>query len=628
MSEDPTKSTRLSVVVHLHDPGFLADEEIRRLSLQPLEVLAGILQRHLSFRFGLYLPGRVLESAARSAPRLLDVLRQAGVSGRIEWLGGGFHDPLFAMIPESSRRSQIQMHTASLRQHVGGDPRGVWLPGFVWDHSLVSGFLQSGFTYTVLKDQQIPRSEDDGGLHWFLTEELGVPFRLLPSREALGALFRAGALEEMLQLASTPGASGSNGGVVDVPLLAGSREGFEPVHLERLSALAGLCDAEDSPIQLVLPLDATRQGEPKAVVYPPPSAARAFCEPGPGGGVRDLLRRHRWANLCHKRMLHLLSRAEQVPGPKIRALVADPLLQAQNASLFRDADEAGGIRYLRDRVRLGALVLEAESALDQTVPDDSVQVDALDLLCEGAQQVLVRNSKLSLLVEPRRGGRLSSLDYKPRHHPWGCGSGGDVLAEDFLEATVEAGDGSGQGIGDFRDRPFDVQYKRTGQDLQILMSRHGALTLGGTVHPLQMEKTLTVRSGKSQVVLTYKLTNTGAHLLLFGFRGALSVSSSEGVPEGQRHRLDSSPWVDLRIGQVSDAAKTWEISDKPAGISLVWELAKPARVAAQPRLARRNETDPGRLDGQEVSARWEIQLPPGESWSLISRLELGSTRKA
>ena len=175
----------LSVVVHMHDPGFLADEEIRRLSSPPLETLAGILQRHLSFRFGLYLPGRVLESAARSVPRVLDVLRQAGSTGRVEWLGGGFHDPLFAQVPESSRRSQIQMLSGALRQHVGAEPHGMWLPGFVWDPSLVAGFLQSGFSYSVLKDHQIPLAEDDARLGWFLTEELGVPFRLLPSREAL-----------------------------------------------------------------------------------------------------------------------------------------------------------------------------------------------------------------------------------------------------------------------------------------------------------------------------------------------------------------------------------------------------------------------------------------------------------
>ncbi len=631
MSDDsnPSHPAALTVVVHLHDPGFLADEDIHRLSVAPLEALAGMIQRHLHFRFGLFLPGRILESVARTSPRTLEVLRQAGATGRIEWLGGGYHDPLFALIPDSSRKSQIQMLAATLRQHVGAQPHGVWLPGFVWDPSLVSSLLQSGFTYTVLKDHQIPTAVEFSRMGWFLTEELGVPFRLLPSNEAMGALFRAGAVEGMLELASVvPGLLPSglpSGGVLDVPLLASSREGFEPVYLERLNALAELCDREADRWELLLPGEAAGRGEPLGAVYPPPSSSKAFCTPS---GVRELLRRERWANLCHKRMLHLLSRTDQVPGPRVRAQVAEPLLQAQNASFFRDADEAGGIRFLRDRVRLGSLILEAESALDQTLPDDSVQVDVLDLLCEGFQQVLVRNSRISLLLEPRHGGRIAALDHKPRRHPWGCPTSPlPVLSEHFL-ASGEGTEPSRESISDFDDRRFEVQYKRTGQDLQVMLSSLGNLRLAGVDHPLQFEKTLTLRSGKSHIAVTYKLTNPGAHLLLFGLQATLSISPSDGDAEHQRHKLEPGQWVDLRQTISGDQAKGWEVVDKNVGTTLEWDLAKPTHLEAMPLFVRRpGETEGGRLDGLQAVARWEIRLAPGDSWSLISRIELGSTRK-
>lgn len=631
MTEDTLQPppAAISVVVHLHDPGFLADEEIGRLSVTPLETLAGIIQKHLDFRFALYLPGRILESAARTVPRILEVLRQAGSTGRLEWLGGGFHDPLFAQIPDSSRKSQIQMLGAALRQHAGAEPHGVWLPGFVWDPSLVSSLLQSGFMYTVLKDHQIPSATESSRLGWYLTEELGVPFRLLPSREALGALFRAGAVEEMLQLVETDGGSEPAGGVLDIPLLASSREGFEPVHLERLNALAERVSQEPLRWELLLPGDAARRGEPLGTVYPPPSASKAFCSPGPGGGVRDLLRRERWANLCHKRMLHLLSRTDQVPGPRVRAQVAEPLLQAQNASFFRDADEAGGIRFLRDRVRLGSLILEAESALDQTLPDDSVQVDVLDLLCEGSQQVLVRNSRISLLIEPRHGGRIAALDHKPRLHSWGCPTSPlPVLSERFV-ASNETPDPSRESISDFDDRRFEVQYKRTGQDLQVMLSSLGNLRLAQREHPIQFEKTLTLRSGKSHIAVTYKLTNPGSHLLLFGLEGTLSISPSDGDPDLQRHKLQAGQWVDLRQSITGELTKGWEVVDKTVGATLEWDLAKPTRIEAAPLFAKRpGETEGTRLDGLQGHAHWEIRLAPGESWSLISRIELGTTRRS
>lgn len=631
MSDDhpPTRPSALSVIVHLHDPGFLADEEISKLSAPPLEALAGIIQRHLEFRFALYLPGRVLESAARTSPRILEVLRQAGANGRLEWLGGGFHDPLFAQIPDTSRKSQIQMHAAALRQHAGAEPHGAWLPGFVWDPSLVSSLLQSGFMYTVLKDHQIPSASETTRIGWYLTEELGVPFRLLPSRDALAALFRAGAVEGMLELVGNHGDVEQPGGVLDIPLLASSREGFEPVHLDRLNALAELVGAAPQRWELLLPGEAARRGEPLGTVYPPPSASKAFCDPGPGGGMRDLLRRERWANLCHKRMLHLLSRTDQVPGPRVRAQVSEPLLQAQNASFFRDADEAGGIRFLRDRVRLGSLILEAESALDQTLPDDSVQVDVLDLLCEGSQQVLVRNARISLLLEPRHGGRLAALDHKPRRHPWGCPTSPlPVLSERFV-APSESSENPGESISDFDDRRFEVQYKRTGQDLQVMLSSLGNLRLAGQDHPLQFEKTLTLRSGKSHIAVTYKLTNPGSHLLLFGLQGTLSISPSDGDPDQQRHKLESGQWVDLRQGITGEQTKGWEVVDKTVGASLEWDLAKPTRIDAAPLFAKRpGETEGTRLDGMQARAHWEVRLAPGESWSLISRIELGTSRKS
>jgi hypothetical protein len=56
-------------------------------------------------------------------------------------------------------------------------------------------------------------------------------------------------------------------------------------------------------------------------------------------------------------------------------------------------------------------------------------------------------------------------------------------------------------------------------------------------------------------------------------------------------------------------------------------LAKPTYLEALPLFVRRpGESEGGRLDGLQAKARWEIRLAPGESWSLISRIDLGTTR--
>lgn len=621
---------RLCAVVHLHDPGFLADEEVARLSAAPLSALADLLLKHPGLRLALHLPGRVLDAAGRTAPRALEALRQATVADRLEWLGGGYHDPILLLTPDSWRRTQIQMLRQALRNQLGVEPRGAWLPEFVWDPGLIPGLVQAGFQYSILKDWQIdpatqPGQASRGG--WFITDEMGVPFRLLASQEGLAALFRAGAIEEMLALVT----EGEGLGVVDIPLLAPTREGFEPVHLERLSALAGLCDASPD-WRFVLPSEVLRASSFVSAACIAPSASRNFCPPGPGGGVRDMLRREPVANSFHKRMLHLCNRADETASPRVRALASEPLLRAQNAAFLRDSDEAGGVRFLRDRVRMGQLLLEARSILDEGDGGDSVRMDVLDLLCDGHQQLVARHPKLGIFVEPSMGGCISELDHPQRRHPWGALPANVPVLEEIFTDVIEPEAGvdlPSISVGDFGKAVFESQFKRTGKDLQIILSRTGMITLEDKQHPLTLEKTFTMRAGKPELAVTYKIANPGTHLLLFGFVCRMGASPCEPSPRVQKHRLSGGEWSDYVKHLDSPSTLAWEVEDGSAGSSLEWEVAKPARFSVRPLMRpwlRSPEAE--RFDGLVGSAFWPVRLAPGDSWSLISRVRIGSVRRS
>jgi hypothetical protein len=627
--QNPPIPRRLCAVVHLHDPGFLADEEVARLCAAPLASLADLLLKHPGLRLGLHLPGRVLDAAGRAAPRALEALRQATVAERLEWLGGGYHDPILLLTPDSWRRTQIQMLRQALRNHMAVEPRGAWLPEFVWDPNLIPGLVQAGFQYSVLKDWQIdpamqPGQPSRGG--WHITDEMGVPFRLLAAQDGLAALFRAGAVEEMLQLAIEGGGTG----VVDIPLLAPSRQGFEPVHLERLSALAGLCGASSDSWRFALPSEILRSNRFLSATCVAPSASRNFCPPGPGGGVRDLLRREAAANSFHKRLLHLCNRADETASPKVRALASDPLLRAQNAAFLRDSDEAGGVRFLRDRVRMGELLLEARSILDDGDGGDSVRLDALDLLCDGHQQLVARHPKLGIFVEPAMGGCITGLDHPPKRHPWGALSAGVPVLEEFFTDVLEPEPGTPlPSVGDFARASFESQLKRTGKDLQILLSRTGIVSLEERQHAVTLEKTFTLRAGKPELVVTYKIGNPGTHLLLFGFGCRVSASPREPESKGQRHRLGGGEWTEFVKPLAAAQCLAWDVEDGRSGASLSWDVAKPARMEVRPLMRpwpRSPEAE--RFDGLQAVATWEVRLAPGESWSLITRFRLGTVRKA
>ncbi len=618
-------------VVHLPDPGHLPDEELRSLVAPPLEALAGLVARFPGFRASVHLPGRFLGLADHVASKVLAGLRTATQEGRLEWLGGGYHDPLFPLLPPAWRQTQIQMLDQSLRQRLQARPRGVWLTESVWDPGLIPDLFQAGFEYTILKDYQVLPglgAQTTGG--WVLTEELACPLKILLSQESLGALFRAGALEDMLRLLQGGAGDQPTLGVFDLPLLSETREGLVPLFAERLSQLCELC-AQDPTVEMQLAATVIDRTPLLTTACVAASTARGFCSGGPGGGVRDLLRRHPFANRHHKTALQLLSRLDQVASPKVRAEGAEYLQRAMNAGFFRGAEEGAGLSRLRDRLRVTGLLLKAEALLDEHQGDDSVRVDATDLLCSGSRQVIVRHMRLGCLIEPGRGGRISSLQHKPRCHDWGLCLGPDatapfaaaadatrssVLLEHFLSPD-------GVEVGDFQNAPFDVQYKKNGKDLQIVMGARQEVT----GWPVRVEKAITLRAGKSTMTVTWKITNVAGALVSFRFALESNVSPGEPDPR-QRHKLSKGDWAGILDPLSGEDVKTYLVEDRNEGVFLEWNFNKPASCQVTP-VQTPSPMSPGGqcFQGVCVWPSWDVRLDTGESWSLITRFDLGSLRR-
>jgi len=620
-------------IVHFPDPGYLSDDELRPLVGAPLEALASLVSRYPGFRATIHLPGRLLEAADHSAARALGHLRQATKDGRLEWLGGGYHEPLFPLIPPSWRQTQIQMLDQALRQHIQTRARGTWLPESVWDPGLIPGLVQAGFEYTILKDYQVlPGLGLDHAGGWVLTEELANPLRVLLSQESLGALFRAGALEEMLRLLEAAPTEDDTPrlGIFDLPLLSETREGLMPSFLERLSQLCELC-SQDKRYEIQLASTAIDKTAPISTVCVATSTSRGFCASGPGGGLRDLLRRHPFANRHHKMALQHMNRLDQVAAPRLRAEGSEPLQRAMNAGFFRGAEEGAGLSRLRDRLRATGLLLATEGLLDEHQGDESVRVDATDLLCNGSRQIQARHLRLGCLIEARRGGRISSLQHKPRNHDWGLCLGPDtqapfgaaadpsrsaVLLEHFLSPD-------GLEVGNFAEAPFEVQFKKNGKDLQIVMGARQEVT----GWPVRLEKAITLRAGKSTMTVTWKITNVAGALVAFRF--ALESNLSPGEPnERQRHKLGKGDWSPILQPQSGEDIKTYLLEDRQEGVFLEWNFNKPASCVIAPiQTPSPNVAGGARFQGLCVWPSWDVRLDTGESWSLITRFDLGSLRK-
>ena len=117
----------LVLVLHAHQPIGNFDwvvEQNYRLSYLPF---IECLERHPAVSVSLHYSGVLLEWLDKHHPEYMNRLRALREAGSLEFLAGGFFEPILISIPEHDRQAQIARLQAFLEQRFGERPRGVWL---------------------------------------------------------------------------------------------------------------------------------------------------------------------------------------------------------------------------------------------------------------------------------------------------------------------------------------------------------------------------------------------------------------------------------------------------------------------------------------------------------------------
>jgi len=101
-------------------------------------------------------PAPGVRLAVRAAGQLLASLDQplldrlAAVGGAIEWLGGGWADPVLAMLPRRDRRLQLQTDVDTISATVGATIGGAWLALGAWQGFLAETLAVAGLRYVLI----------------------------------------------------------------------------------------------------------------------------------------------------------------------------------------------------------------------------------------------------------------------------------------------------------------------------------------------------------------------------------------------------------------------------------------------------------------------------------------------
>lgn len=171
--------------VHCHQPVGNFGSVFERAFADSYRPFLEAMRRHPGVRFTAHYSGPLLEYMRNRERGCWDVLRELVARGQAELLGGGFFEPVLAVIPEEDRQGQLRMMGDFLEEHFGRRPRGVWLTERVWEPSLPRTLARAGVEYTLVDEEHFHQAGVSDLHAYYLTEDEGLPLAVFPIDKAL-----------------------------------------------------------------------------------------------------------------------------------------------------------------------------------------------------------------------------------------------------------------------------------------------------------------------------------------------------------------------------------------------------------------------------------------------------------
>lgn len=407
----------LALALHAHQPAGNFDgviEETYQCSYRPfLEAAA----RRPWLRLNLHYSGYLLDWLAQRHPEHLDLLRRLLGEERVELLGGGYFEPILAVIPAPDQQEQLARLTAALATHFQIRPRGAWLAERVWEPELPAVLAAAGIEYTLLDDAHFELAglvADQLRGSW-TTEDQGARLKLVPCNQFLRQAIPFRPVEEsiafLLAAAERPAAFG--GALLcmgdDLEKFGSWPHTAQHVYGEGwLERFFDALEAQQGEIETVRLADHLARHPARGLVYLPTASYPEMMTWARGASWRGFLARYREANLMHKTLWEL--------GRRLRACVpaAAPYSAAWTHLLAAESNDAywhgwfGGLYTPHLRNLVFGHLLAADGLIESMAGPTPLRRH--DLHRDGGEVIELRTAELRAVLDPDEGGSLEELD--------------------------------------------------------------------------------------------------------------------------------------------------------------------------------------------------------------------------
>jgi alpha-amylase len=439
LSDKPTINFTLGV--HNHQPFGNWDWVIEEAYASAYAPFLEVLARHPGVRVTLHYSGSLLEWLLERHPEFIAKLKALSDTKQVEFVTGGYHAPVLAVIPDQDKRHQITRLTQLIASQFGETPEGMWLAERVWEPHLAKPINEAGCAWTALDDSTFKAAGLRGAqlFGYYQTEEQGRMLELFPINSELMRLIPFEAPERVIEYLRAN--ASPDGNRIALCFDDGEKFGVWPNTFKALyeqgwlDRFFHLLEEHSDWITCATVRDYRVGRRPFGRIYLPsatyvkmqewalpPEEARLYAEARAqlserqanflrGGMWRNFLVRYPESNNLHKKMLLV---AEQVDAAGNPPEAQAALWQGQSNDPYWHGVFGGlYLSHLRSANYRALIKAETLSDAHRHGSADFLEVSERDFDCDGKPEVLVSTKQQNLYFN-LEGGALFELDYKPR----------------------------------------------------------------------------------------------------------------------------------------------------------------------------------------------------------------------
>jgi len=442
----------LALLIHAHQPCGNFEHVLEKAYDTSYLPFIEHLEEHPKVHLGLHYSGPLLTWIEKNRPEYFMRLRKLVQSGQVEFVGGGFYEPILVSIPPEDQREQITRLATYLEKHFGRAPSGAWLAERVWEPQLPTSLAAANVAYTLVDDMHFLAAgfEPEELFGSYIAEDRGKTVWLYPGQKALRYLIPFGKVEDVIAYlrdaaSKHPGGVAAMGddmekfgvwpGTHEHCYKDGWLEEFftaleknsdwlevsTPGDYLETHAPLGRADLPTASytemLEWALPTRVRQRFHEVLKEFSARPEVLSFLR---GGSWRGFFTKYPESNLLHKKMLRVSARIAAAPVRHDGSKATEELLQARDLLLRAQCNDVywhgifGGIYAPHLRTDPWRNLIRAEAIADRQIPGALVpRVELLDYDADGANELLFTAPEAQALLKPNDGGTIAALDFRP-----------------------------------------------------------------------------------------------------------------------------------------------------------------------------------------------------------------------